>query len=75
VGSRSPEEGDGIMGKRIKIDGVVCEVVNAYSSGPGAPAFEYDLRDGGYVYCVGPEWKLQMRGQFARVVNVEIIAE
>jgi hypothetical protein len=56
--------------RTIKIDSREYPVLNAYSSGPGAPKHTYDI-PGGYVYGIAGVWKLQRPGQYPQTVTVE----
>lgn len=60
------------MTNAIKVNGQARKVTNTLSCGPGQEPHTYELTGGAYVYSVGGTWKLQERGQFARVVSVEL---
>ena len=61
-----------MMTTTIKVDGITCTVLNAYSSGPGCKLHTFDVADGGWVRCIAGVWTLHQPGQFPRVVTVEV---
>lgn len=62
------------MNATIKINGQERKVTNTLSGGPGCEPTTYELTGGDYVYRVGNVWKLQVPGQYAVVVTLEVPA-
>jgi len=58
------------MANTITVNGRAMQVTNTLSCGPGCTPHTYELKGGSYVYQVGREWFLQVRGQSARKVEV-----
>jgi hypothetical protein len=58
------------MTKTIAINGRSIEVLNTLHSGPSDAPIAYELKGGAYVYSVGQDWLMQVRGQVAQRVEV-----
>jgi hypothetical protein len=57
----------------ITVDGRQRDVVNRYSTGPNDTEWHtYDLRGGAYIQRGVDGWYLQERGQFKRLVRVDV---
>lgn len=53
----------------VIVNGQSMPVTNYYSSGPGAPAHEYELGAGRYLFEIAGQWYLQEPGQVKRAVG------